>query len=288
MTVEEFARRMIEDPAGFREAMDRRGSDGDSLRAMAGRIDLGQVLRDVQRILLDPGPAPSPFFDYVGRHWPIDADAMVLDVGASCGRHLWDWKECSHEGPPRGLVALDINPIVLTIGALAWEARQSTISPAWIRGDAVKLPFHDGTFTHVMSNVTMILLPFRAALAEFRRVLEPGGRLVFTVEGPGAWSSYWGGARPWSRRRLNLLRGWLGNALMKAGLDWQGRPVLSRLSRHSQFDLGTVDRIVRRAGFVIESCDVNKVYQGQPMVIGVVARKPAGLPGDSAGGETQP
>ena len=250
MPVEEYARRVIEDPVGFRETLKAKDSSADSLREMAGRTDLGQVLNDTTRILVNQGAvAPSPFFEFVSKHLQLDADSMVLDVGASCGRHLWELKERS----PCGMVALDINLIVLTIGSLAWEAAGSPVRPTWVRGDALKLPFHDAAFTHVMSNVTLILVPVQAALRELYRVLQPGGRVFFTVEGPGALEKYWDIARPWSRRRFNLLRQRLGNALLKAGLDWQDQPLLKRLSRQSQFDLGTIERLVACAGFLLSN-----------------------------------
>jgi ubiquinone/menaquinone biosynthesis C-methylase UbiE len=273
MPVEQFAHRVVDDPTGFLAALDRGGEENDSLRAMARCIDLDQVLHDIKQIRFGSELEPSPFLEFAIEHARIDAESTVLDVGASCGRHLWELTGRLCERPPSGLVALDINRIVLTIGALAWEARRSA-SPVWIRGDALRLPFQDATFTHVLSNVTMILLPLRAALVEFRRVLSPGGCLTFTVEGPGAWWNYWEGAPPWSRRRFNLLRARLGNALLKRGFDWQDQPVLRRLSIHSQFDVPTVERFVTRAGLTVETRHVIKVYKSQPVVIAMVVRKP--------------
>jgi len=269
--IEEFVRGIVEAPTSFIGSLASQGAEGDSLRAVAQRIDLGQVLSDVKRILIEEDCAsPSEFLDFLLAYAGVGRESSILDVGASCGRYLWELKPLS----PCVMVALDINLIVLKIGSLAWEKAHSPVHPTWTRADALRLPLRNAALTHVMSNVTLILLPFQAALNEFFRVLQPGGCAIFTVEGPGAWRSYWDNARPWSRRRVNLLRSRLGNALLKAGAGWQDRPVLRRLSIHSQFDLPTVKRFVARAGFTVETCDVLKAYKNRPSVIGVVARKP--------------
>ena len=52
-----------------------------------------------------------------------------------------------------------------------------------IRGDARSLPFEDATFDLLTNEYMLNLMPLadmRAALAEFHRVLKPGGRLVVT------------------------------------------------------------------------------------------------------------
>jgi ubiquinone/menaquinone biosynthesis C-methylase UbiE len=270
MPIDAYARRVVDDPVAFRDIL--KGGDASSrlLREMAERTDLDQVLGDTARVVGQSVAGPSPFFEFASKHLRVDGESVVLDVGASCGRHLWELKEhacCS-------MVALDINLIPLAIGSMAWETAGSPVCPTWVRGDALSLPFRDAVFTHVLSNVTLILLPIRRALSELYRVLRPGGRVLFTVEGSGAWRKYWDGSRPWSRRRFNLIRQRLANAMLHAGLPCQDYPVLSRLSRHSQYSQSAIERFVRRAGFSVEWCGVNKSYKEEPLVIGVVGRMP--------------
>ncbi len=66
---------------------------------------------------------------------------------------------------------------------LAWKlTRQAAIAnngdADFLNGDAEKLPFKHSSFTVVLSECSMCLLPgFRDGLAEAVRVLQPGGRL---------------------------------------------------------------------------------------------------------------
>jgi SAM-dependent methyltransferase len=102
--------------------------------------------------------------------------------------------------------------------------------------DTRALPFDDGAFDVVLSNSTLdhfeSLADMRAALAELRRVLEPGGRLVLTLDN---------GANP-----LVLLR----NALPEA--------LLSRL-RLVPYPIGVtcgprhLRGVLREAGFEVEA-----------------------------------
>jgi predicted CoA-binding protein/ubiquinone/menaquinone biosynthesis C-methylase UbiE len=62
------------------------------------------------------------------------------------------------------------------------------------QGDALQLPFDDGSFDLVVNGYMLDLLPRKdipRAVAEFRRVLRPGGRLVL--------SNMTKGERPWHR-----------------------------------------------------------------------------------------
>lgn len=75
------------------------------------------------------------------------------------------------------LEALDRNPAMLTLGAARAEALGRSLSTKV--GDALVLPFTDGTFDTVVC--TFALCEVRdvpAALAEAGRVLRPGGRLL--------------------------------------------------------------------------------------------------------------
>jgi hypothetical protein len=123
----------------------------------------------------------------------------------------------------------------------------------------------------VSSFVVLDLIPARAALAEFHRVLQPGGTLILTVEGMGYWRRTWDTAGGY-RRRLHLLRELAGDWLLRA-FDWQDRPGLRRLSHHTHFTPGLIRRLVEGAGFRVETTAVLREYGGRPWILGIKATK---------------
>jgi SAM-dependent methyltransferase len=76
------------------------------------------------------------------------------------------------------IVATDLNQDMLDHAATRGTARPVE----WRRADAMQLPFADGTFDAVVCQFGWMFFPDRAkAFAEARRVLAPGGVLLFSV-----------------------------------------------------------------------------------------------------------
>ncbi|MHC5028663.1 MAG: bifunctional demethylmenaquinone methyltransferase/2-methoxy-6-polyprenyl-1,4-benzoquinol methylase UbiE, partial [Planctomycetota bacterium] len=103
----------------------------------------------------------------------------VLDVACGTG----DLTEAFASAGPRTIVGLDFVPEMLTLArrkvAARRQRRPGTSTPTYIEGDATALPFDDASH-----DVVSIAFGLRnvdrpaAALAEFARVLRPGGRLI--------------------------------------------------------------------------------------------------------------
>jgi ubiquinone/menaquinone biosynthesis C-methylase UbiE len=95
-------------------------------------------------------------------------NALILDAGCGTGlnlRHL-----------PAGSVGVDINP--RNIELLKQRLPQHTV----LEGDVEALPFADGSFGTVLCTEVIEHIPDpSAALAEYRRVLQPGGVLIGSV-----------------------------------------------------------------------------------------------------------
>jgi SAM-dependent methyltransferase len=106
----------------------------------------------------------------------------VLDVGAGSAQ---PW--LAHRGPiptPWRITLLDRAPDAVEAGqrAVAGLGRTAT----GVVADAVDLPFPDATFDLVLAHHVLYHLPQRGrAIAELRRVLRPGGRLVAATNGGG-------------------------------------------------------------------------------------------------------
>ncbi|HTX08262.1 MAG TPA: class I SAM-dependent methyltransferase [Solirubrobacteraceae bacterium] len=101
-----------------------------------------------------------------------------LEVGAGTGYFSLNLLRA---GIVRDATCTDISPGML--GALNANARRLGLTVATARADAESLPFPDGSFDLVLGHAVLHHLPdLERAFAEFHRVLEPGGWIVFAGE----------------------------------------------------------------------------------------------------------
>jgi SAM-dependent methyltransferase len=95
---------------------------------------------------------------------PLLPDGRVLDVGCGVG-HSYELLA------PRETIGIDIDP-----GSLEGQARETRV------GDMRALPFADASFSALLSVQAIEHVPDpERALAEARRVLEPGGVAIFVT-----------------------------------------------------------------------------------------------------------
>jgi SAM-dependent methyltransferase len=113
----------------------------------------------------------------------IKPGTTVIDVGAGAGRH-------SYEAYRRGadVIAFDQNAEELAeVDTMLQAMGQVGEAPASakaqvVAGDALALPYPDGTFDVVIASEILEHVPDdRGAIAELVRVLRPGGSLAITV-----------------------------------------------------------------------------------------------------------
>jgi demethylmenaquinone methyltransferase/2-methoxy-6-polyprenyl-1,4-benzoquinol methylase len=110
----------------------------------------------------------------------------VVDVGTGTGKHLKVLRQAA--GPPGMAIGVDISPVMLQI------ARKRS-GGAVCQADARALPILDNTVDCLLATYLLDLIPLddlAVALAEFRRVLKPGGRvaLVSLTEGTDPTSRF--------------------------------------------------------------------------------------------------
>lgn len=147
--------------------------------------------------------------------------AQILDLGTGTG-HIARALLERYRGSR--VVALDIAEGMLG------EARRCSgwwRKPRFVCGDIERLPFADRCADLLLSNLTLQWCnDLDATFAEFRRVLRPGGALLFTTFGPDTLRELrasWAAADGYSHVNRFLDMHDVGDALQRAGL---GDPVL--------------------------------------------------------------
>ncbi len=128
------------------------------------------------------------------------------------------------------LVATDLNQTMLDRAAAVGTAR----AVRWRQADAMALPFDDASFDVVACQFGAMFFPDKArAFSEARRVLRPGGLLLFSV---------------WDRLEENQFAHTVTTAL--AGLYPDDPPRFMARTPHGYFDREAVSDDLARAGLV--------------------------------------
>ena len=113
----------------------------------------------------------------LARRVPVDPGGDVLEI--ACGTGLATRPLRERLDPRRRLVATDLSQAMLDVARLKMG---DLAGIAWQTADFAKLPFEDKSFAAVLCSLGVMFVPDRkAAFAEARRVLAPGGLFIFNV-----------------------------------------------------------------------------------------------------------
>src|SRR5947207_10255696 len=104
------------------------------------------------------------------------AEGRVIEIGVGSGRNL-----AFYRPPVREVLALEPAPRLI---AMARRASHPDMPVSFIEGSAEAIPLDDHSVDTVVTTWTLCSIPQAVtALSEMRRVLRPGGRLLFVEHG---------------------------------------------------------------------------------------------------------
>ena len=117
------------------------------------------------------------------RHFPPLTGLKILDAGCGSGAMA---RKVASSHPRSAVVGVDLNPSYVAFARQHVEA-QTLGNLSFEIGDLMALPFPNGSFDVVWSRFVLYFLPRpAAAIAEFRRILRPGGALIVSLHN---WST---------------------------------------------------------------------------------------------------
>ena len=109
----------------------------------------------------------------------VQPGERVLDLGCGAGRHSFEARRLGAH-----VVAVDLDDAVLK--DVNEMMKDDGAPAACVVGDALRLPFADGSFDRIIASEVFEHIPEdSAAMSEIERVLRPGGTLSVTV--PRYW-----------------------------------------------------------------------------------------------------
>jgi len=122
----------------------------------------------------DPWPEVLAFADRLPRA------STIVDLGCGHGRHIGPLAARGHR-----VLGLDFSPSLLALGRRAASPQPWADRVRWVLGEATRLPFRDRVARACLCIAVLHHLPSGEdrlrCLAEARRVLRPGGRVLVSV-----------------------------------------------------------------------------------------------------------
>lgn len=207
----------------------------------------------------------------------------ILDIGTGTGISLFEAMRSL--GPCRLAVGVDISPGMVQVATQ--KARASGLSAQFFVGDAEALPLPSTTFNLAIANSCYHWFRNkRAALAEARRVLLPGGQLLLLSAAPPCFAEWfavldtvlrqrWGKSAPMPDlpTREQVGTDLIGAGLMPDHLVYQRRRMLVRDPLGFSQVLSTV------APYFLAGLDATQQSQVEATVAQAIASAfPAGFP----------
>jgi len=118
----------------------------------------------------------------------VQADDRLLDIGCGFGRHAYQAARLGAEVVAFDFGADEVRNVLDTFGAMIVGGEIDPVRSrvGAVQGDALALPFGDGSFDRIIASEVLEHIPAdEVAMAELSRVLRPGGTMAVTVPRAG-------------------------------------------------------------------------------------------------------
>ena len=117
----------------------------------------------------------------------------LLDLGCGGGRHAFGALRLGARVVAVDAAASEVSQVRDTVGAMVDAGEVTSKAEAgMVQGDALRLPFADGSFDRVIAAEVLEHIPEDgSAMAELARVLRPGGTIAVTVPRFGPEAVNW-------------------------------------------------------------------------------------------------
>lgn len=170
--------------ARVRGARDRRKENVDTHEGEIEPVDTHNLTAmpdcGIWLLILFPYCTVGVHFSLLVRLAALRPGERVLDV--ACGTGVVARLASEQVGDTGTVAGLDLNPGMLAVARTATPPRTRI---EWYEASAESMPMPDASFDVVLCQMGLQFVPDKsAALQEIRRVLVPGGRLLFNVPGP--------------------------------------------------------------------------------------------------------
>ena len=170
-----------------------------------------------------------PVHEAVLRELHSSSASRILDVGCGTGNLTMRMLEALR---PELLAGCDFS------AGMVEQAAAKTRAVGWVQGDALRLPVRDGAVDAVVSTESFHWFPdHNAALAEFHRVLGPGGRVLVALINP--------------RIHLTSRAAHAASRVVGEPAYWPTRDELEARLARAGFRIGRRRRILRAAGLLL-------------------------------------
>jgi SAM-dependent methyltransferase len=114
----------------------------------------------------------------------VEAGDRLLDLGCGFGRHAYQAARLGAQVVAFDAGADEVRKVEDTFGAMAVAGELDPVESrvGAVQGDALRLPFADGSFDRVIASEVLEHIPDdETAMVELARVLRPGGSMAVTV-----------------------------------------------------------------------------------------------------------